>query len=163
VGSAVIEMGIQAGIELVGVGRRATGKLAEEVVTNLIDFPALPAAETAICTLGTTIRAAGSRDAFRAVDYGAVMAFAAAARSAGTSHFIVVTAVGANPQSSIFYSSVKGQVERDLSDLGFTRLDIVRPGLLLGRKNGASSDRVSPSNTRSRHRFPHAGSLAAIS
>lgn len=68
VGSAVIEMGIQAGVELVGVGRRATGKLAEEVVTNLIDFPALPAAETAICTLGTTIRAAGSRDAFRAVD-----------------------------------------------------------------------------------------------
>jgi len=134
VGSAVIGMGIQAGVELVGVGRRATGKLAEEVVTNLIDFPALPAAETAICTLGTTIRAAGSRDAFRAVDYGAVMAFAAAARSAGTSHFIVVTAVGANPQSSVFYSSVKGQVERDLSDLGFTRLDIVRPGLLLGRR-----------------------------
>ena len=101
VGSTVIEAGTKAGIELVGVGRRASGKLAEEVVTNLIDFPALPSAETAICTLGTTIRAAGSRDAFRAVDYGAVMAFAAAARSAGTSHFIVVTAVGANPQSTL--------------------------------------------------------------
>jgi len=135
VGNAVIDASTQTGVALVGVGRRATGKLKQEIVTSLGQLPKLPAADAAICTLGTTIRTAGSREAFRAVDYEAVMAFAAAALAAGTSHFIVVTAVGAAARSSVFYSRVKGEVERDLSTLGFNRLDIVRPGLLLGDRS----------------------------
>ena len=115
VGNAVIEASKTTKIELVGVGRRASGKLSREIVTDLEDIPNLPAARVAICTLGTTQHRAGSREAFRAVDYTAVMKFTTAAQLAGAEHFIVVTAVGATTRSSIFYSRVKGEVESDLS------------------------------------------------
>jgi uncharacterized protein YbjT (DUF2867 family) len=113
------------------VGRRATGR-AGEIVADFAALPALPPARVAISALGTTIRAAGSQAAFRAVDYDAVLAFARAAKAAGVTHFIVITAVGADAGSSVFYSRVKGEVERDLAALGFARLDIVQPGLILG-------------------------------
>ena len=134
VGNAVIEASKTTKLELVGVGRRASGKLSREIVTDFEDIPNLPTAQVAICTLGTTQHRAGSREAFRAVDYTAVMKFATAAQLADAEHFVVVTAVGATTRSSIFYSRVKGEVESDLSTLGFTRLDIVRPGLLLGTR-----------------------------
>ena len=95
-------------------------------------LPALPAAEVAICALGTTIRAAGSQAAFRAVDHDAVLAFAKAAKVAGVARFIVVTAVGADATSSVFYSRVKGEAERDLAEMAFSRLDIMQPGLITG-------------------------------
>jgi len=135
IGNAVIGLAPSAGIELVGVGRRATGKLAQELVTRFTDIPPLPAADAAICALGTTLRNAGSRDAFRAVDYEAVIAFARAAQTAGVSRFAVVTAVGANAGSKVFYSRVKGDTEDALTRLGFSRLDIVRPGLLIGQRS----------------------------
>jgi uncharacterized protein YbjT (DUF2867 family) len=115
----------------VPVGRRATG-LAGEIVADFAALPPLPAAEAAICALGTTIRAAGSQAAFRAVDHDAVLAFARAAKAAGVTRFIVVTAVGADANSSVFYSRVKGEVERDVTSLGFGRLDIIQPGLIIG-------------------------------
>jgi uncharacterized protein YbjT (DUF2867 family) len=117
--------------EAIPVGRRATGR-AGEVVADFAALPPLPPAVLAISALGTTIRAAGSQAAFRAVDYDAVLAFARAAKAAGVTHFIVITAVGADAGSSVFYSRVKGEVERDLAALGFARLDIVQPGLILG-------------------------------
>ena len=117
--------------DAVPVGRRATGR-AGEIVADFAALPPLPPAEVAICALGTTIRVAGSQAAFRAVDHDAVLAFARAAQTAGVSRFIVVTAVGADPGSSVFYSRVKGEVERDLTSLGFARLDIIQPGLILG-------------------------------
>src|SRR6056300_737459 len=95
VGNAVIEASKTTDIEVVSVGRRATGKLSREIVTELETIPTLPTAKVAICTLGSTQSKAGSREAFRAVDYTAVMKFAAAAQLAGAEHFIVVTAVGA--------------------------------------------------------------------
>lgn len=117
--------------DAVPVGRRATGR-AGEIVADFVALPPLPPADVAICALGTTIRAAGSQAAFRAVDHDAVLAFARAARAAGVSRFIVVTAVGADPGSSVFYSRVKGEVENDLTSLGFARLDIIQPGLIIG-------------------------------
>lgn len=117
--------------DAVPVGRRATGRDGE-IVADFAALPALPAAEVAICALGTTIRAAGSQAAFRAVDHDAVLAFARAAKAAGVSHFIVVTAVGADAGSAVFYSRVKGEVERDLTGIGFARLDIIQPGLIIG-------------------------------
>jgi uncharacterized protein YbjT (DUF2867 family) len=113
------------------IGRRATGR-AGEVVADFFALPPLSPASVAISALGTTIRAAGSQAAFRAVDYVAVMAFARAAQAAGVTHFIVITAVGADAGSRVFYSRVKGEVERDLAALGFARLDIVQPGLIIG-------------------------------
>jgi uncharacterized protein YbjT (DUF2867 family) len=117
--------------DVIPVGRRATGR-AGEVVADFAALPPLPPAEVAICALGTTIRAAGSQAAFRAVDHDAVLAFARAAQAAGVTRFIVVTAVGADAGSSVFYSRVKGEVELALSAMGFARLDIVQPGLIIG-------------------------------
>ncbi len=120
---------------IITVGRRPTKRATQEIVADFTNLPPLPPAETAICALGTTIGKAGSQEAFHAVDYGAVVSFAQAARTAGTWHFLVVTAVGADPSSAVFYSRVKGEVERDLQSLGFDRLDIMQPGLLRGPRS----------------------------
>ena len=117
--------------DAVPVGRRPIRRTGE-IVADFAALPPLPAADVAICALGTTIAVAGSQAAFRAVDHDAVMAFARAAKAAGVSHFIAVTAVGADAKSSVFYSRVKGEVERDLAAMGFARLDIIQPGLILG-------------------------------
>lgn len=95
-------------------------------------LPALPAAEAAFCALGTTIKAAGSQAAFRAVDFDAVLAFARACRAAGVRRFAVVSALGADARSANFYSRVKGEAEDALRGLGFEHLLIARPSLLLG-------------------------------
>jgi uncharacterized protein YbjT (DUF2867 family) len=102
---------------------------------HVVDFaalPPLPAADAAICCLGTTIKVAGSREAFRAVDHDAVLAFARAAQRAGVRRFAVVSALGADAASSTFYSRVKGETEAELGRLGFARLVIARPSLLSG-------------------------------
>lgn len=80
------------------------------------------------------MRAAGSEAAFRAVDFDAVVAFAAAARRAGARHMLSVSSVGADAQSRNFYLRIKGEMERALEALGFDRLDIFRPGLLRGER-----------------------------
>jgi len=135
VGSRVLDLLFAAGTAVVAVTRRATGKSAATLTEVIVDFaalPPLPTAQVAICALGTTIRIAGSQAAFRAVDHDAVLAFARAAQVAGTTHFILISAVGASAASPVFYSRVKGEVERDCAALGFLRLDILQPGLILG-------------------------------
>lgn len=102
---------------------------------HVVDFtalPVLPAARDAYGCLGTTIAQAGSQAAFRAVDFDAVLAFAQAARAAGVERFAVVSALGADPRSSNFYSRVKGEMEAALRGLGFASLVIARPSLLAG-------------------------------
>jgi uncharacterized protein YbjT (DUF2867 family) len=93
---------------------------------------ALPLVDEAFIALGTTIKVAGSQEAFRAVDYEAVVAVAKAAKAAGASRLGVVSAMGANPRSSVFYSRVKGEMEEAVSALGFETLVIARPSLLAG-------------------------------
>lgn len=90
--------------------------------------------KVAISALGTTARAAGSDEAFRAVDFDMVLAFAGAARAAGVRQMIAVSSVGADPASQFFYTRVKGEMEAALAALAFDRLDIVRPGLLRGER-----------------------------
>jgi uncharacterized protein YbjT (DUF2867 family) len=103
----------------------------------LVDFgalPALPAAATAFCCLGTTIAVAGSQAAFRAVDFDAVLAYARAARSAGVRCLVVVSALGASPQAGSFYNRVKGEMEAAVAALGFDSVVIARPSLLAGNR-----------------------------
>ena len=88
-----------------------------------------------VITLGTTMAAAGSQQAFRAVDQDAVLATARAARAAGATRCGVVTAMGANTQSRIFYNRVKGEVEQALEGLGFATLMIARPSLMAGERH----------------------------
>jgi uncharacterized protein YbjT (DUF2867 family) len=100
-----------------------------------VDFsalPALPAAQEAYCCLGTTIKQAGSQQAFRAVDFDAVLAFARAARAAGVTRFGVVSALGASARSATFYNRVKGEMEAAVGDLGFSSVVVARPSLLDG-------------------------------
>lgn len=121
------------------IGRRPTGRRhggLHEVVADLTRAaPSLAGPfDAAVCALGTTMRKAGSRAAFRAVDFDAVVNFARCARDAGATCFVLISAVGANPDSSNFYLRVKGEAETAISHLGFTRVDILRPGLLLGKR-----------------------------
>jgi uncharacterized protein YbjT (DUF2867 family) len=90
--------------------------------------------DIAFCCLGTTIKQAGSEDAFRAIDLDLVVAFAKRAREMGARHLIVISAVGADPKSSIFYNRIKGQMEDALKAQGWPQLTIVRPSLLLGER-----------------------------
>lgn len=102
------------------------------LVADFGALPPLPAARIALCALGTTIRAAGSQAAFRAVDHDAVLAFAQAARRAGVTHFGLVSALGADAGSPVFYNRVKGEAEAAVRAVGFTTLVIARPSLLRG-------------------------------
>lgn len=90
--------------------------------------------DAAFCCLGTTLRAAGSRQGFRRVDHGMVLAFARACHAAGVPQLHAVSAMGANPRSAIFYDRVKGEAERDLKALGFPTLVLYRPSLLAGAR-----------------------------
>ena len=134
IGQAFLTCTQSTKLHITAVGRRPTGLATEDILADFADLPAMPSVRVAVCTLGTTIRAAGSQDAFRAIDFDAVIAFATAAKTAGVEHFLAVTAVGANANSSVLYSRVKGEVERELSSMHFQRLDIVQPGLLLGER-----------------------------
>ena len=134
IGQAFLARAQSTKLHITAVGRRPTGVASQDMVADFADLPAMPSARVAVCTLGTTIRAAGSQDAFRAIDFNAVIAFATAAKAAGVEHFLTVTAVGSNSNSSVFYSRVKGEVEHELSSMHFKRLDIVQPGLLLGNR-----------------------------
>jgi uncharacterized protein YbjT (DUF2867 family) len=86
----------------------------------------------AFCCLGTTIRQAGTEQAFRRVDVDHVLAFARAAKAALAQRFVFVSSAGADPRSKYFYLRTKGEVEESLAALGFTSLDILRPSALIG-------------------------------
>ncbi len=91
--------------------------------------------DEAFCCLGTTMKKAGSKAAFRKVDYDYVLAFARWAYERGCRRFFVVTAMGADKQSVFFYNRVKGEVEEALAQIGFDSLYIFRPSLLLGERH----------------------------
>lgn len=89
-----------------------------------------------ICALGTTWKKAGEDEqAFRAVDQHLVLDTARAAKEQGVERFVAISSVGANPASTTFYLKVKGETERELTRIRFPRLDILRPGLLRGKRD----------------------------
>jgi uncharacterized protein YbjT (DUF2867 family) len=107
----------------------------------IVDFETLPndvdwwRVDSVICTLGTTMRVAGSQENFRKVDHDYALAVARLARQHGASTFALNSAIGANPSSRFFYNRVKGELERDLATLGFRSLTFVRPGLIGGKRD----------------------------
>jgi uncharacterized protein YbjT (DUF2867 family) len=137
VGGQAVDRLEAAGHDVHTLARRPSGRAGNETVAEAARWPDLihgMDAEVAICAIGTTMRAAGSKAAFRAVDLDIVVAFAAAAREARVGRMIAVSSVGADPGSRNFYLRTKGEMERALTDLGFDRLDILRPGLLRGER-----------------------------
>ena len=106
-----------------------------KLLAQVVDFaalPTLPAVDEAYLALGTTIKVAGSQSAFRAVDFDANLAVAVAAQVAGARRLGVVSAMGADARSRIFYSRTKGELEEALARLGFEGVVIARPSLLVG-------------------------------
>lgn len=90
-----------------------------------------------IIALGTTWKKAGKDEAaFRTVDQELVLQTARAAHAHGVKHCVAISSIGADASSRNFYLRVKGEVERDLARIGFTRVDILRPGLLRGQRTG---------------------------
>jgi uncharacterized protein YbjT (DUF2867 family) len=108
----------------------------EECVTDFQTLEWIPA-DDLFCAIGTTMKKAGSKDAFRRVDYEIPLQVAGAAASAGTRRCIVVTSVGADPGSANFYLRTKGELERDLSVLGFHSVHALRPSFLTGDRGEA--------------------------
>ncbi|MEE4105087.1 NAD(P)H-binding protein [Pseudomonas viridiflava] len=90
--------------------------------------------DIAFCCLGTTIKQAGSQDAFKAVDLDLVVAFAKRARELGARHLLVISAVNADARSSVFYSRIKGEMEQALRAQDWPQLTIARPSLLVGNR-----------------------------
>jgi len=137
VGRAILE-GLLADASVAAVhalGRREPGLSHPKLIPHVVDFaalPPLPPVDEVYLALGTTIKAAGSQSAFRAVDFDANLAVARAALAAGARRAGLVSAMGADANSRIFYNRVKGETEEALARLGFEGLVVARPSLLLG-------------------------------
>ena len=158
---------------VVVLARRALpGAVARpHVETHLVDFERLDeAAERLrvshiVCALGTTIRKAGSQDRFRRVDHDYPLAVARLGLREGARHFLLVSAVGANARSRIFYNRVKGDVEGAIRALAYRSVTIVRPSLLLGDRGefrlGEAIGKLFAVVTPRRYRPVHARAVAA--
>lgn len=100
----------------------------------LVGASSVPAADDVYLALGTTAREAGSQAALRRIDLDLVVHLATLARAAGARRVAVVSSLGADPRSPIFYSRTKGEMEAALQGLGYERVVIVRPSLLAGER-----------------------------
>src|ERR1700728_4173953 len=125
--------------KVISVARRpleiANAKLAEILVRDLAELASIESTirgELYLCCLGTTIKAAGSKENFEKVDHDAVVAFARSAKAHDPRSFTLVSAMGANTRSMFFYNRVKGRTENDVKAVGLRSLIIFRPALLVG-------------------------------
>ncbi|HVG34716.1 MAG TPA: oxidoreductase [Pyrinomonadaceae bacterium] len=111
-------------------------KLEQHVIDfeHLPDFASLMRAEDVFSCLGTTIKKAGSKENFRRVDFTYQYETARLASEQGAKQLLLVSALGADPRSSIFYNRVKGELEQAVSKLTFDAVNIFRPSLLLGER-----------------------------
>lgn len=122
--------------ELAGPG--ATAEMLARLQVCVTDFNRLDDhlewfdVDWVFCTLGTTIRQAGSQAAFKRVDLDYPLQIARLARTERARHFLLVSALGANARSSVFYNRVKGELEDAVRDLNFDALTVARPSLLAG-------------------------------
>ncbi len=126
---------------IVVIARRPSGSLPTRVEAHVVDFDRLDehaplfAVDQIFCALGTTIKQAGSQAAFRRVDFEYPLTIARLGLQHGARHFLLVSALGANSNSGIFYNRVKGELEDQLRSLGYRAVTIARPSLLLGKRD----------------------------
>ncbi len=126
--------------KIVHLGRKKLAVESDKLVQYTVDFgqyvsyaPLLKGHDLYIC-LGTTMAKAGDKESFKKVDYTYVMNIAKAALDNGVNQILLVSSVGANPNSRIFYNQVKGELERDISKLNFWSVHIFQPSILLGER-----------------------------
>ncbi len=120
------------------IARHPLTQTDPKLTVQVVDFEhlrgqvRLPEAEAVLCSLGTTHRAAGTPEAFAKVDHIYVAELARLAAARGIPRFILVSAVGADPTSPVFYHRVKGRAEAAVSELHFKAVHLLRPSLLIG-------------------------------
>ena len=143
VGSHVLEL-LLADPEwshVVTVGRRKPSQQHAKLEQRVLDLSELervsdiPHVDDVFCCLGTTIKQAGSQRAFRLVDHDFVVGLARAGLRAGATQVLLVSAIGADPESRVFYSRVKGETEAAIRKLPYRGIQIFRPSLLLGDRS----------------------------
>ncbi len=134
---------------VISIGRRQLPFTHPRLEQRVVNFDALETeqlrliADDVYCCLGTTIQQAGSQAAFYAVDYTYVVKLAAVLSANFASQFLVVSALGADPHSSVFYNRVKGEMEAAVKQTSFRAVYIFQPSLLLGaRPNPRFGERV---------------------
>ena len=113
----------------------------EKLIQRVVDFDKLYVykeqfiADDVFCCLGTTIKKAKTKEAFKKVDLQYPLEIARLTKENGARQFLVISAMGANPKSSVFYSQAKGLMESELQKIGFDTLHIFRPSMLLGNRD----------------------------
>jgi uncharacterized protein YbjT (DUF2867 family) len=118
--------------------RKSFNQVSNKVTEHIINFDELDqlkldvAIDHVFCTLGTTIKKAGTKENFRKVDFNYVVELGKKVKELNAGKFLIVSSLGANEKSMIFYSRVKGEVEGELKKLSLPHLFIFRPSLLLG-------------------------------
>ena len=123
------------------LSRKASGKQHNKLKEVVVEYDRLDnfrdklTADHYICTLGTTIKKAGSQEAFRKVDHDYPLALGRIAKDHHAKSFSIVTALGSNARSSIFYNRVKGEVQENLKALQLNALRIFQPSLILGDRS----------------------------
>ena len=127
---------------VIALVRRPLDREHPKLEERLVDFDALsslelPAVDDIYCALGTTIATAGSREAFRRVDFTYVHELALAGSRAGARQFLLVSSAGADARSRVFYSRVKGEVEQAVSRVRYQSVQIFRPSILVGERSEA--------------------------
>jgi len=122
---------------VIALGRRKIDLTHPKLEQQIVDFNSLQIAEkidVVFCCLGTTIKQAGSKENFRLVDFQFPLNLALTAKQQGADAFLIITAMGAKKSSMFFYNRVKGEVEEALEHLEFNKLEVLRPSLLLGKR-----------------------------
>ncbi|MGD1893937.1 MAG: oxidoreductase [Cyclobacteriaceae bacterium] len=123
------------------LSRREVDTSSKRVETIITDYDKLSekdipqGVDDVFCCLGTTMKKAGSKEAFRQVDYDYSLKIAEIAKKKGASQYLLVSAMGADTSSSIFYNQVKGDIEQAIAQLKFPAFHIFRPSVLMGKRN----------------------------
>lgn len=127
--------------QVISIGRRDLPVIHPKLDQKVIDFDNLKkyaselVADDVFCCLGTTIKKAGSKENFYKVDHTYVVELARLTAAKNAAQFLVVSAMGADAGSMFFYNKVKGEMERDVQEMGFRGVQIFRPSLLLGERD----------------------------
>lgn len=120
--------------------RHKTGISHPKLKELIIDYDKLDSykdllkADDIFCCLGTTIKKAGSQEAFRKVDFNYPLDLAKLTLSNGARQYLIITSIGANEKSKVFYTRVKGEIENELTKLNFKSISIFRPSMILGER-----------------------------
>ncbi len=157
VGSSTLKLALaNPGIsEVVAITRRALppqNKLlnpVSEQIEELAKAPGVLVVDAVVCALGTTAAKAGTKEALRHVDYDLPLFFAKECHAAGVETFALVSAIGASTTSMFFYARTKGELERDIQQIGFRSLTICRPSIIAGpRTEVRNAERAALSASR---------------